>query len=87
MKRWFQRSFVFSYGSTKSCGAVIYFFGLQPLDTIDKKSNENGQILIVDDKINGENLLFASLCNVNTESEQIKKFHTLKNLFEVIDNI
>ena len=44
-------------------------------------------MLIVDDKINGENLLFANLCNVNIESEQIKKFHTLKNLFEDIDNI
>ena len=78
---------VFSHGSTNSCGVALDFWGLKSLNIIDKKSDENGRILIIDAKVNDEKFLLVNLYNSNTESEQIKTLDTLKNLLEDIDNI
>ena len=79
--------FFFLHGSTNSCGVVIGFWGLKSLHIIEKKSDENGGILISDTKVNDENLLLVNLYNSNTESEQSKTLDTLKNLLKDIDNI
>ena len=80
-------SMFFSHGSTNSCGVAIGFYGLKSLHIIDKKSDENGRILIIDAKVNYEKFLLVNLYNSNAESEQIKTLNTLKNLLEDIDNI
>ena len=77
---------LFSHGSTNSCRVAVGFCGLKSLHIIDKKSEENGRILITDAKVNDEKFLLVNLHNSNTESEQIKT-DTLKNLLEDIDNI
>ena len=52
-----------------------------------KKSDENDWILITDANVNDEKFLLVNIYNSNTESEQIKTLHTLKDLLEDIDNI
>ena len=47
----------FSHGSTNSYGAGIGFCGLKSLHVIDKKSDEYGQILKIDAKVNEEKFL------------------------------
>ena len=89
-KKWkddFKDPLFFSHGSTNSCGVAIGFCGLKSLHTIDKKSDENGRILITDAKVNDEKLLLVNLYNSNAKSEQNKALDTLKNLLEDIDNI
>ena len=66
---------------------VIGFWGLKSLHIIDRKSDENGRILIIDAKVKDKKFLLVNLYNPNTESEQTKTLDTLKNLFEDIDNI
>ena len=75
----------FKDGSTDSCGEAIGFCRLKTLHIIDKKSDENGRMLIIDAK--DKKFLLVNLCNQNTESEQIKTLDTLKNLLEDIYNI
>ena len=77
----------FSHGSTKSCALAIGFCGLKSLHIIDKKSDENGRILIIDAKVNDEKFLLVNLYNSNTEPEQIKTLDTLKNLLEDIGSV
>ena len=89
-KKWkddFKDPLFFLHGSTNSCGVAIDFCGLKSIHIIDKKSDENGRILIIDAKVNDEKFLLVSISNLNKESEQIKTLDTLKNLLEDIDNI
>ena len=46
-------------------------------DLIDQKSDENGQILIIEAKLNKDDFTAINIYNFNTESEQIKTFSTL----------
>ena len=77
----------FSHDSASSCGVAIGFCGLKSLHIIDKKSDQNGRILIIDTKVNDQKFLLVNLYISNTESEQIKTLDTLKNLLEDIENI
>ena len=89
-KKWkddFKDPLFFLYGSISSCGVGIGFCGFKSLHIIDKKSDENGRILIIDAKVNHEKFLLVNLYTSNTESEQIRTLNTLKNLLEDIDNI
>ena len=89
-KEWkddFKDPLLFSHGTINSCGVAIGFCGLKSLHIIDKKSDQNGRILIIDTKVNNEKFLLINLYNANTESEQIKTLDTLKNLLKHIDNI
>ena len=89
-KKWeddFKDLLFFSHGSTNCCAVAIGFCGLKSLHIIDKKSDENGRILIIDAKVNDEKFLLVNLYNSNTESEQIETLDTSKNLLEDIDNI
>ena len=54
---------------------------------INKKSDENGQILIIDTKVNDKKFLLVNVYNLNMESEQTKALGTLKNQLEDMDNI
>ena len=88
-KKWkddFKDSLFFSHGSTNSCGVAIGFWGLKSLHIIDRKSDENGRILITDAKVNDKKFLLVNLYNPNTESDQTKTLDTLKNLLEDIDD-
>ena len=92
-KKWkddFKDPLFFSHAITNSCGVAIGFIGfcgLKSLHIIDKKSDENGRILIIDAKVNDKKLLLVNLYNSNAEPEQIKTLDTLKNLHKDIDNI
>ena len=80
----------FSHASTNSCGVAIGFIGfcgLKSLHIIDKKSDENGRILIIDAKVIDKKFLLVNLYNSNAEPVQIKTLDTLKNLHKDIDNI
>ena len=77
----------FSHGSTNPCLEAIGFCESKSLHVIDKKSDENGQTLIIEAKVNDKKLLLVNLSNSNTESEQIKALDTLKSLLEDIDKI
>ena len=62
-KKWkddFEDPLFFSHGKTNS------------LHIIDKKSDENDRILIIDAKVNDEKFFLINIYNSNTESEQIK---------------
>ena len=54
---------------------------------IDKKSDQNGRILIIVAKVNDKKFLLVHLYNSNTEFEQIKMLETLENSLKDIDNI
>ena len=89
-KKWkddFKDPLLFWHGSTNSCGVAIGFCRLRSLHLIDKKSDENGRILITDAKVNDEKFLLVNVYNSNTKSEQIKSLDTLKYLTEDIDNV
>ena len=60
---------------------------IKSLHIIDKKSDENVRVLLIDSKVNDEKFLLVNLYNLNTDSEQIKTLDTLKSLLEDIDNI
>ena len=77
----------FSHGNTNSCGVAIGFCALKSLCIIDKKSDENGRMLIIDAKVNEEKFLLVNLYNSSTEFEHIKTLDTLKKLLEDIDKI
>ena len=77
----------FSHGSTNPCLVAMVFCESKPLHVIGKKSDEKGQTLIIDAKVNDKKLLLVNLYNSNTESEQIKTLVTLKSLLENIDKI
>ena len=62
------------------------FLGLKTLNIIDKKSHQNGRIL-VDVKLKEDKFLPVNLCNYNIESEQIKTLVTLNYLLEDIQKI
>ena len=82
-KKWiddFKNPLFFSHGITNSLGVAIGFYGLKSLFKIDKKSDENGQILIINAKLNDEKFLHLNIYNLNTESEQIKTLYNSKNL-------
>ena len=73
--------------SAKSCGVAIGFWGLKSLHIIDRKSDKNGRVLIIDAKVNDEIFLLINHYNSNTESEQINMLDTLNNLLDDIENI
>ena len=78
-KKWkdnFKDPLFFSHGSTNSCCVAIGFCELKSLHKIDKKSDENGRILIINAKVNDVKFLLVNLYNSNTESEQIKTLNT-----------
>ena len=83
----FQRSFVFFIKYYKFLWSSHRFLWIKIFTLINKKSDENGQILIIDTKVNDKKFLLVNIYNLNMESEQTKTLGTLKNLLEDIDNI
>ena len=61
------------------------FCGKNYFDLIDKKSDENGQILITEPKINEDNFIVINIYNSNTEPEQLKTFSVLQNMLDDIE--
>ena len=74
----FKYLLLFSHGSTNSCGVAIGFCGLKSLHITNRKSDQNGQILIIDAKVNDEKFLLVNLHNSNTKSEQADTLDTFK---------
>ena len=52
---------------------------------IDKKSDQNGRILIIVAKVNDKKFLLVHLYNSNTEFEQIKMLETLEDIDNISD--
>ena len=86
-KDYFKDPLFFLHDSRNSCGEAIGFWGLKSFHIIDKKSDENCRISIIDAKVNDEKFLPVNFYNSHTESQQIKTLDTLKKLPEDIDNI
>ena len=85
-KDYFKDSLLFSHVSRNSYKVVIGFCGLKSLPKTSRKSEENGQILIIDAKVNDEKYLLLNLYNLNTESEHVKSLDTLKSLLDDISD-
>ena len=54
-------------------------------DLIHQKSDENGRILIIEAKINGDNFIVINIYNSNTESEQLKTFSIFQIMLDDIE--
>ena len=70
----------FSHGKTNSCGVAIGFIGNNKLEVLDKKKQENGRILISDNKVEEKKLVLVNFDNPNTETEQVTNLHGLGNM-------
>ena len=57
----------FSYGKTNSCGVAIGYTGNNIIDVLDKKSDKNGSILILDVMVDKTNFVLVNIYNPNTE--------------------
>ena len=83
----FKDPLFFSHGSINPCGVAIGFCGLKSLHIVDKKTDENDRVLIINAEVNDEKFLLTNVYNSNTESEQIKTWNNIKNSIEHINNI
>ena len=72
-----------SHGKKNSCCVATRFCGKNYFDLIDQKSDENGRILIIEAKINEDNLIVINIYNTNTESEQLKNVFNLAKYAEL----
>ena len=72
----------FSLGKTNSCSVVNAFCEKNSLDLIDQKSDENGQISIIEAKINENSFIVINIYKSNTESEQLKTFSIMQNILD-----
>ena len=61
------------------------FCGKNSFDLIDQRSDENGRILIIEAKINGDNFIVINIYNSNTESEQLKTFSIFQIMLDDIE--
>ena len=76
-KKWkddFKNPLFFSHGSKNSLGVAIGFYGLKSLFKIDKKSDENGRILIINAKLNDEKFLHLNIYNLNRGLNKLKHY-------------
>ena len=71
----------FSHGKTNSCGVAIGFIENNKLEVVDKKkTEENGRILISENKVEEKKLVLVNFDNPNTETEQVANLHGLDNM-------
>ena len=75
----------FSHGKRNSCGVLIFYIGTYNFVVTNQKTDNNGQILILDVTINDVNFVLINLYNANTETEQVSVLNNLSSLLENFD--
>ena len=65
-----------------SCSLVTGFCEKNFSDLIDQKRDENGEILIIEAKINENIFIVIHIYKYNTESEQLKTFSIRQNILD-----
>ena len=75
----------FSHGKRNSCGVLIFYIGTYNFVVSNQKTDNNGQILILDVTINDVNFVLINLYNANTETEQVSVLNNLSSLLENFD--
>ena len=75
----------FSHGKTNSCGVLISYIGTHNFVVNNQKTDNDGQILILDVTINDINFVLINLYNANTETDQVSVLNNLSSLLEKFD--
>ena len=75
----------FSHGKINSCGVLISYIGTHSFVVNDQKTDNDGQILIVDVTIKDVVFVLINLYNVNTEKEQVSVLNNLPSLLKKYD--
>ena len=68
-----------------SCGTLISYIGTQNFVVNNRKTDNDDRILILDVTINDGDFVLISLCNVNTETEQVSVFNNLSSVLKNVD--
>ena len=72
----------FSHGKRNSCGVLSSYVRTHNFVVNNQKTDNKGQILILDVTINDVNFVLINLYNANTETEQISVLNNLSSLLE-----
>ena len=62
-----KRPMFFSHGKTTHCGVAIGFIGRKKFKVLDKRTDKNGCILILDDKVKETNFALVNFINPVTD--------------------
>ena len=84
MGKWIKRTYIFSHGKANSCGVAIGYAGNNKVDELDKNTDKNGRILILDVTVEETNFVLLNICNPNTKTEHVM---TLLNLGKILETI
>ena len=87
-KRWcddFGGTLYFSHGTTNSCGVAIGHFGSKKFELVQKLTDNNGRLLVVEAKIDDNIFILVNIYNANIESEQILTLNELNTLLESLN--
>ena len=63
---------------------AIGYAGNNKVNVLDKKTDENGRILILDVMVDETNFVLVNIYNPNTETEQVTTLLDLDKILEVI---
>ena len=77
----------FSHGKTNSCGVATGYIGCNKVDVLNKKSDKNGRISILDVKVEVTNFVLINIYNPNTKKEQVSTLHDLDKILETIKDL
>ena len=82
----FQGQVFFPHGTSSSRGVLIAYLGSKSFVVKNKRNDDTGRILILDDPIDDtDDNIFVNMYNANTETEQIKLLNNLHLLLDSLD--
>lgn len=87
-KKWsdnFKSNTVFFPGRTKSCDVLISYIGRHNFFVNNRKTDNDGRILIGHDTVNDAAFLLINLDNGNTETKKVSVLNNLSSLLENFD--
>ena len=78
----------FSHGKTNSGWVAIgWYIGGNKVDVLDRKTDKNGRILILDAKVSESNFVLVNIYNPNTKTEQVVTLNDLDKMLETIKDL
>ena len=81
----FSGNIFFSHGKRNSCGVLISYIETHNFFVNNKKTDNDGQILILDVTINDADFVLINLYHANTETEQVSVLNNLSSLLPNFD--
>ena len=81
----FSGNIFFSQGKGNSCGVLISYIETSNFFVNNKKTDNDGQILILDVTINDADFVLINLYHANTEMEQVSVLNNLSSLLPNFD--